>query len=133
MKVAAQDLSNILIVDDNEDSLRAVSMMVRSFGHTPLPFSNAKVALSKLAGKRIALVMTDLMMPEMNGYELLKELKKSPENAAVPVIMLTARDEDHDILQGYNQGVDYYITKPFSRAQLKYALDMFLPGEQKQS
>jgi DNA-binding response OmpR family regulator len=66
------------------------------------------------------------MMPVMNGYELMHELKKLPQFETLPVIMVTAKGEDSEILEGYQSGADYYITKPFTIKQLDYGLKLFL-------
>ena len=72
------------------------------------------------------IALLDIMMPEMNGYELMKALRGSPEYKNVPVIMVTARDQDSEILEGYQSGADYYITKPFTAKQLEYGIRIFL-------
>ena len=69
------------------------------------------------------------MMPKMNGYELLDELKKLPNFENVPVSMITAKDQDDDVMSGYQQGVDYYITKPYTTKQIQYALDLLLNSD----
>ena len=66
------------------------------------------------------------MMPEMNGYELLKQIRGISGFENLPVIMVTAKDEDSEIIEGYQFGADYYITKPFTAKQLEYGLKLFL-------
>jgi DNA-binding response OmpR family regulator len=67
------------------------------------------------------------MMPGMNGYELLAKIREMPEFANLPIIMVTAKDEDSEIIEGYNFGADYYITKPFNSKQLEYGIKIYLP------
>lgn len=119
----------ILVVEDDQDSKAALSAILEAFGYSVLGFSSGKEALEGVVGKKIDLALLDVMMPEMNGYELLQELKKKPEFASVPTIMVTARDRDDDVLEGYQYGADYYITKPYTSEQLKYGLELYLsPG-----
>ena len=73
-----------------------------------------------------------MKMAERGGYELLQELKKIPTYARVPIIMVTARDEDSDVLEGYRYGADYYICKPFTSKQLEKGISLYLhaPSEE---
>jgi DNA-binding response OmpR family regulator len=66
------------------------------------------------------------MMPKMNGYQVMEELKKIDRFANLPIIMVTAKDQDSEVLEGYNSGADYYITKPFTSKQIEYGLKLFL-------
>jgi DNA-binding response OmpR family regulator len=95
-------------------------------GYSPLSFGSGKDALSGIEGQSVALALIDVMMPEMNGYELLNELRNRPEFKAIPIIMVTARDDDSDVLHGYQHGADYYITKPYTTDQLRYGLELYL-------
>lgn len=117
---------NILVVEDDNDGRQAIVVILEALGYEPLAFASAKEALAGLEGKRVDLALLDIMMPEMNGYELLQELRKMPQYAKVPVIMVTARDADNDVLEGYQYGADYYITKPFTSKQLQYGIKLYL-------
>lgn len=117
---------NILVVEDDDDGRNAICVMLEHLGYNPIAFASAKEALAGIADEEPSLALLDIMMPEMNGYELLKELKKLPKMAEVPIIMITAKDEPSEVLEGYQEGADYYITKPFNSKQLEYGLRMFL-------
>ena len=69
------------------------------------------------------------MMPQMSGMEVLDRLRANPATAGVPVILVTAKDQDEDLLAGYKYGADYYITKPFSAKQLLYGIGLVLGTE----
>ena len=69
------------------------------------------------------------MMPEMDGIEVLARIKSHPRNSAVPVIMVTAKAQDEDVLTGYKCGADYYITKPFTSRQLLHGVGLILGTE----
>ncbi len=116
----------ILVVEDDNDSRSAICTMLEALGYTPVGYSGGKEALAGAKGKRIDLALLDIMMPEMNGYEVLRELKQIPEFKELPCIMVTAKDQDSEILEGYQYGADYYITKPFTTKQLEYGIKIFL-------
>lgn len=116
----------ILVVEDDTDSRNAICTILESLGFAPLSFGSAKDALAGISGKKFDIALLDIMMPVMNGYELLTELRKMNEFKELPVIMITAKDTDSEILEGYQHGADYYITKPFTAKQLEYGLRIFL-------
>jgi DNA-binding response OmpR family regulator len=74
-------------------------------------------------------MLLDVMMPRMSGLDVLKALKANPETASIPVIMVTAKTTDDDVLHGYQQGADYYITKPFTADQLLYGINLVLGNQ----
>ena len=117
---------NILVVEDDADSRHALCVMLESLGYHALSFASAKEALGGIVGKRIDLALLDIMMPEMSGYELLRAIKEIPEFKSLPIIMVTAKDQDSEILEGYQYGADYYITKPFTTKQLEYGIKIFI-------
>jgi len=117
---------HVLVVEDDPDSRAAICTILEALGFTHSSFGSGAEALKNVGAVDIALL--DIMMPDMNGYELLKELRKRPEFKALPVIMITAKDGDSEILEGYQSGADYYITKPFTAKQLEYGIRIFLPA-----
>ena len=119
----------ILVVEDDVDSRDTLCTMLEALGYAHLAFGSAKDALAGLQGKKVDLALLDIMMPEMNGYELLEKLKEIPAYSSIPVIMVTAKDEDSEILEGYKYGADYYITKPYTSKQLEYGIKIFLDPE----
>lgn len=122
----AENKRLVLVVEDDPDSRNAICAMLEALGFNHISFSGAKEALAGISGHPIELALLDIMMPEMNGYELLAALRKLPEFKELPVIMVTAKDEDSEILEGYQSGADYYITKPFTAKQLEYGIRIFL-------
>ncbi|MBN8550499.1 MAG: response regulator [Deltaproteobacteria bacterium] len=116
----------LLVVEDDADSRNAICTILESLGFNHVGFASAKEALAALPGLKIDLALVDIMMPEMNGYELLREIRQMPNFAELPVIMVTAKDQDSEILEGYQFGADYYITKPFTSKQLEYGIRIFL-------
>ena len=102
----------ILVVDDESRMRKLVHDFLTKAGYIILEAEDGAQALDVFwANNDIALVILDVMMPKLNGYEVLKEIRS---NSKVPVVMLTARGEEHDELKGFELGVDEYISKPFS-------------------
>lgn len=122
----------ILVVEDDPDSRSAICTILESLGYQHIAFGLAREALAAVKEKTVDLALVDIMMPEMNGYELLKAIKELPQYAELPVIMVTAKDQDSEILEGYSFGADYYITKPFTSKQLAYGINMFLSNSDEQ-
>ena len=117
-------LPNILLVEDNLD-MQAYIRFVLKTNYNIFVVPNGKVALTFLEEKHqsISLIISDLMMPEMNGYELIKHLKQTPKYATIPTIMLTALSTKDDKLKALRIGIDDYLTKPFVDEELMARID----------
>jgi CheY-like chemotaxis protein len=118
--------ATILIVDDNEDVLQISARILRGKGYHVLTATSGPDALGLAVERLPSCVLLDIMMPEMSGLDVLSKLKKNPSTSAIPVILVTARIRDEDVLAGYKEGADYYITKPFSGEQLLYGIRLVL-------
>ncbi|AUS97389.1 DNA-binding response regulator [Clostridium thermosuccinogenes] len=105
----------ILIVDDEMKIVEVVKSYLENSGYSVYEAYNGKEALDKFEKENPALIILDLMLPDMNGEEICKALRKK---SRVPIIMLTAKVEEEDVLKGLNIGADDYVTKPFSPRQL---------------
>lgn len=119
----------ILVVDDNDDSLRIIQAVLQNNGYEVEVERNGKGALERVRQKTPELMLLDVMMPEMSGIEVLEKLRSSPQTSRIPVILLTAKAQDEDVITGYQFGADYYITKPFTSKQLLYGIRLVL-GQQ---
>ncbi len=104
----------ILIVDDEEDILEVISYNLSREGYKVICIASGEDALKKIRFELPNLIVLDLMLPGLDGLEVCKELKNGPETSHIPIIMLTAKDEESDIVTGLALGADDYITKPFS-------------------
>ncbi|GAB4451378.1 MAG: hypothetical protein OHK0029_00430 [Armatimonadaceae bacterium] len=113
-----QGNGHILVVEDDPNILRQIEFNLQTHGYAVETAVNGVDALKKMMLSRPTLLITDIMMPEMDGYELVSSVRKDEQLADVPVIMLTARTQDGDITEGYNSGTDLYLTKPFNPAEL---------------
>ena len=116
----------ILIVEDDPDGREVLTRIVQNLGYEVIAFGSGKECLDGLNGKNLDLALLDIMMPEMNGYELMKELKSIPEYTDLPIIMVTAKSDDSEMFEGYKYGADYYIPKPFNAKQIEWGIRTFL-------
>ena len=108
----------ILVVEDNLALLEGIRDLLEVSGYNALIAENAEEALKLLADNRPDLIVSDIMMPGMDGYQFYEEVRKRPELIEVPFIFLTARGEKRDIRKGKELGADDYITKPFEEEDL---------------
>ena len=104
----------ILAVDDEPHIRRLVQVNLERHGYEVVTASDGKDALEKVASEKPDLVVLDVMMPYMDGFEVLQTLRKNPETRDLPVIMLTAKAQDADVFRGWQSGADLYLTKPFN-------------------
>ena len=109
----------IFIAEDNPQFCELYRMALESEGYKVLFANTGREAIEKIPAERPDLIILDVMMPEMDGYEVCRNLRDLPEFALTPIIMLTARTADEDKIRGYNVGADDYITKPFSLKVLR--------------
>lgn len=108
----------VLVVDDERHIVRLVQVNLERQGYEVLTAYDGVECLEKAKAERPDLIVLDVMMPRMDGFEALQRLKTDPETSHIPVIMLTARAQDRDVLKGYQYGADLYLTKPFSPLEL---------------
>jgi DNA-binding NarL/FixJ family response regulator len=108
----------LLVVDDEPNLLRAVAAALRAEGYEVVTARNGREALVRVAESVPDLVISDIRMPGMDGYQLAGQLRASSRTAIVPIIFLTAKDETADRVAGFRSGVDAYITKPFEPDEL---------------
>ena len=116
----------ILVVDDNIDSIMILRSILESQGFTVLAAQSGLEALEIVARELPDLVLLDVMMPQMSGIEVLERIKTTHATSKVPVIMVTAKIQDEDVMTGYQHGADYYITKPCTAKQLLYGIGLVL-------
>jgi len=108
----------ILVVDDEEDILHFLELVLREKGYDVITAQGGHDALTQAQLQRPDLVLLDIMMPQMDGWEVLKLLRIDEETAGIPVAMLSARTEAKDRVQGLQEGAVDYICKPFSLQEL---------------
>ena len=106
---------NILICDDDREIVRAIEIYLKNEGYQTLPAYDGLQALQILEQEPVHLVIMDIMMPGMDGLSVTEKIRATRN---VPIILLSAKSEDYDKIQGLNLGADDYITKPFSPMEL---------------
>ena len=114
----------ILIADDEGMIRKVLRMNLVKWGYEVREAVDGAQALEELSKNNYDLLICDVMMPNKNGWEVLKEVKSNPKMKDMPVIVLTAKNEDADMFTGYDLGATYYMTKPFTKAQLLFGLKM---------
>lgn len=113
--------SRVLVADDDRIVRRIVVAKLSGLGYDVREAEDGQEALDLLAGGEVPdLLITDSLMPRMNGLELVRSIRSSPDDglSSLPVIMLTSRQSEHDIIEGLETGLDDYVTKPFSPDEL---------------
>jgi PAS domain S-box-containing protein len=113
-----EDRENILIVDDNRDNLKVLVFILQSAGYTVRPAHSGPVAFSAIEKKHPDLILLDILMPEMSGYEVCEKLKKSPETRDIPVIFISALGHVNEKIKAFSRGAVDYITKPFQEEEV---------------
>lgn len=121
----SEKAATVLVVEDHPDMQEFVNSLIAPY-HKTLLANNGKVALDILAKEPVDLIVSDVMMPEMDGYALLNTLKDSDDYRSIPVIMLTALGDEKHKMQALTTGVDDYLTKPFSPDELLVRLQNLL-------
>jgi DNA-binding NarL/FixJ family response regulator len=116
----------LLVVDDEPNLLMAVAAALRSEGFDVTTARNGKDALLQSARSVPDLVVSDIRMPVMDGYELARHLRAAPHTRLVPIVFLTAKDDTRDRVEGFRSGVDVYLTKPFEPDELVAAIRSIL-------
>ncbi len=108
----------IYILEDDENIRKLVAYTLESLGHKTAVFERPSEFWSAMNGSVPNLVLLDIMLPEEDGISVLKRMRSSLQHASVPVIMLTARDTEFDVVKGLDAGADDYVTKPFGMMAL---------------
>jgi DNA-binding response OmpR family regulator len=109
----------ILAVDDEEHVVRLLQIRLQALGFEVVPAYDGEMALERVAESEPELVLLDVMMPKLGGFDVLRQLKANPETAHIPVIMLTARGQFEDLAHGYGAGAEWYFHKPFDMGELE--------------
>ena len=111
-------MSNILIVEDEQPIRKMVGLALERAGYELSEAANAEQAYTEIERKRPQLILMDWMLPGISGLEIVRRLQRDSNTQDIPVIMLTARCEEKDKIAGFKAGIDDYISKPFSPAEL---------------
>jgi len=117
-KKDANDTTRILIVEDSPTQAEQLKYLLEQNNYTVTSANNGKQAIDQISGDRPSLVITDIVMPGMSGYELCKKIKSDEETKDIPVILLTSLANSEDVLEGLACGADNFISKPYNESYL---------------
>ena len=118
--------TNILIVDDQKDLLELLEMALNQEGYSVRTAASGTEALAVIAAQKPDLILLDILLGDISGIKLTTKLKNESETSHIPIILLTAKDSETDIIVGLSVGADDYITKPFSTKVLLARIDAVL-------
>jgi len=110
--------NKVLIVDDDLETLRLVGLMLQRQGYEIVAATNGTQAIGIARTEKPALIVLDIMMPDMDGYEVTRTLRKDPDTSSIPIIQFTAKSQVDDKVEGIESGADDYLTKPVHPAEL---------------
>ena len=108
----------IVLAEDEPQIARLIEFKLKKEGYDVTWRENGEEALQAIKAEKPNLILLDVMMPVMDGYEVLRRLKEDENLKSIPVIMLTARAQEKDVVKGIDMGAEDYITKPFHPAEL---------------
>jgi len=121
----------ILVADDDELAARFVTSLLQEKGYEVIVAEDGDQALALALENKPDLIVSDLLMPFRDGFGLLRELRAKPELAEVPVIILSMRDREEDIVQGLEDGADDYVIKPFNARELVVRIRKLLARDER--
>lgn len=124
---------HICIVEDDESIRQLLKLTLENFQYEIVDFDNGADAHEYLLNHKVDLAILDLMLPRMNGYEILKQMRQKKLNKETPVIILSAKDQEVDKIMGLDLGADDYMTKPFSVLELAARIRTLLRRTKKES
>ena len=116
----------VLVVDDDQDYVDIVRTHLARRNFAVTTAAGGAEALERLQEQKFDVVLLDVMMPKMSGFEVLQRIRETPATASLPVILISARGDEEDMMTGYQYGADYYITKPCTPTQLLYGVGLVL-------
>jgi pilus assembly protein CpaE len=123
----------ILIVDDDPQTVKYLSIFVKRLGYEPLEALEGMQALKLAHAQHPDIILLDVMMPGMDGFEVARSLRRHPETALIPILMFTAKTQVEDKLAGYDAGVDIYLTKPAHPVELQANIKALLSQKKARS
>lgn len=121
-------MARVLVVDDVRSQVELISQALHSGGLATVSAYSGKEALALLADAPPDLVVLDVLMPDMSGYEVLRKIRKGKSTRQLPVVMLTTKTAEHDKVWGLEMGADAYLTKPFETQHLVSVVRRLLWG-----
>jgi twitching motility two-component system response regulator PilH len=121
-------MARVLIVDDSPTEIHVLTGMLEKNGHQVDAVDNAEAGIARAKETRPELILMDVVMPGMNGFQATRALSKDPETQSIPIIIVTTKDQETDRVWGMRQGAKDYITKPVEEAELINKMNAVLGG-----
>ncbi|MGY3038500.1 twitching motility two-component system response regulator PilH [Rhodanobacter sp. TND4EL1] len=121
-------MARILIVDDSPSQLLGIKRIVEKLGHETLSAEDGAAGVEVAKAELPDLILMDVVMPNLNGFQATRTISKNAETAHIPIILVTTKDQETDKVWGMRQGAKAYVTKPIREEELVKALEEFLPG-----
>ncbi|MFC5437567.1 twitching motility response regulator PilH [Rhodanobacter umsongensis] len=121
-------MARILIVDDSPSQLLGIKRIVEKLGHETLSAEDGAAGVEVAKQELPDLILMDVVMPNLNGFQATRTISKNAETAHIPIILVTTKDQETDKVWGMRQGAKAYVTKPIKEEELLKALQEFLPG-----
>ena len=116
--IAQRDSKKLLLIDDDPNLILLVKDYLEFRGYDVMTAENGREALDVLGQKMPDMIICDVMMPEMDGYSLVKHIRQEPRTKAIPVLFLSAKGQSQDRVKGLSEGADVYMVKPFEPEEL---------------
>jgi twitching motility two-component system response regulator PilH len=125
-QVRTQGMARILIVDDSPSQLLGIQRIVEKLGHTWITAEDGVQGVEVAKRELPDMVLMDVVMPNLNGFQATRQLSREPTTKHIPVILVTTKDQDTDRMWGMRQGAKAYLTKPFSEDELSEVIERIL-------
>jgi twitching motility two-component system response regulator PilH len=119
-------MTKVLLVDDTLSQLDLMEVYLRESGYTVIRINDPRAAIKQAIQHKPDVIITDVVMPGMSGFELCRYFKKNPDTNRIPVVICSSKNQDIDRIWGMRQGAAAYLTKPFSREQLIRIVELAL-------
>ncbi len=121
-------MARVFVIDDDEDLLVMLGLVLQRLGHSPTLFGDPEQGLTNVLAERPDLLILDLMMPHLSGFEVCARIRATPAIADLPIMVLTALANAHDRQRAFNSGASDYVTKPIPAIQLAERIQALLPA-----
>lgn len=123
-------MSHILIVDDSPSQVLGLQRILEKMGHQVSAAEDGAAGVQAAKDLLPDLILMDVVMPNLNGFQATRAISREPSTAHIPVILVTTKDQETDKVWGMRQGAKAYVTKPFSESELQASINAFLtPGD----
>ena len=118
-------MTRILIVDDSPTQLNVISRVLSKHGYEIITAEDGEIGVMKAVSEKPDIILMDVVMPNLNGFQATRQITRNPETSHIPVIMLTSKDQDTDKVWAQRQGASDYLTKPPSETDLLVKIQAF--------